>query len=207
MFSAKVKDKVSGAGSVASRARDASVAAAKAAASSSAAQSAAAAAQNAAQTAAQGAATAAQSAAQGVNSAAQTAAANVSKGVKQGVFGARGWAAPRLESAADYVTATAGPKVSSALRATAKQVSPPDTRRSKLRSALTWSVLGAAVLAAAGAAGVMVRKRYQAAMAADTELDTAEGAANSPDTKGDSTGTASASKDAGVNGRVSASGW
>ena len=202
MFYAKAKNKVSGSNSVATRARDAGVAAAKAAAASTAAQTAATAAQSAAQTAAQTAATAAHTAADSVNSAAQTAAAGVSQGVKQGVFTARGWAAPKLESAADYVTATAAPKVSSALRSTAQQVSPAP-QRSKLRSMLTWSILGAAVAAALGAVGVVVRKRYQAAMAADTEADAAEGTPASADAKKDSPGNT----DAGVNGRVSASGW
>lgn len=206
MFYAKAKNKASGANRAAARARDAGVAAAKAAAASTAAQAAATTAQSAAQTAAHTAATAAQTAAQGVNSAAQTAAAGVSQGVKQGVSSARGWAAPRLESAADYVTATAAPKVSSVLRDAAEQVKPPDQRRSKMRSALTWSIFGAAIAAALGAAAAVIRKRYQSAMAADTEADAAEEKPASADSgKSDSTAPA-AGMDAGVNGRVSSSG-
>jgi len=208
VFYAKAQDKANGSISVAMRARDAGVAAAKAAAASTAAQAAATAAQSAAQTAAQTAATAAQAAAQGMNTAAHTAAAGVSQGVKQGVFTARGWAAPRLETAADYVTETAAPAVSSALRSTATQVRPPDPRKGRMRSMLTWSILGAAIAAALGAAGAMIWKRYQAAMAADTEVDEAEEATGTADAaKSDSKSGTGTSTDAGVNGRVSASGW
>lgn len=197
MFYAKASNKADESASIAARVRDAGVAAAKAAAASSAAQTAAAAAQSAAQ-----------AAAQGVNSAAQTAAAEVSQGAKQGVYNARVWAAPRLESAADYVTDTAAPKVSSALRSTAQQVRPPDPRRRSIRSVLTWSLLGTAIAAALGAAGAMIWQRYQAAMAADTDVDEAEetpGSAGAATT--DSPPAAGTGTDAGVNGRVSASGW
>jgi hypothetical protein len=208
VFYANADKKASGSDSTAARARDAGVAAAKAAAASSAAQSAAVAAQSAAQTAAQTAATAAQAAKQGMNTAAQSAAAGVSQGLKLGVYNARGWAAPRLESAADYVTATAAPKVSTALRSTAQQVNPAPPPRSRMRSALTWSILGAAIAAALGAAAAVIRQRYQAAMAADTEVDEAEGTPAPADAaKTDSTPAAGTSTDAGVNGRVSASGW
>ena len=159
------------------------------------------------------AASAAQTAAQEVSSAAQTAAQGVNQGVRQGVYRARVWTAPRLESAADYTTATMAPKVSSALRVTARQVSPPDMQRKNGHSALAWSVLGAAVLAAAGAVAAMVRHRYRSAMAADTEEDASAGTApaeaampGAPDGSADSAGTpAATSPDAGVNGRVSAS--
>lgn len=207
MFYAKADNNSSGA-SIAARARDASVAAAKAAAASTAAQSAAAAAQSAARTAAQTATTAAQAAAQGMNTAAQATAANVSQGARQGVHTARTWAAPRLESAADYVTATAAPKVSSALRSTAQQVRPPAPRRRTIRSVLAWSLLGAAIAAALGAAGAVIRQRYQTAMAADTEVDeTGETPTESGAATTDSAPEAGTSTDAGVNGRVSTSGW
>lgn len=208
MFYAKANNKASGSDSIAARARDAGVAAAKAAAASAAAQSAAAAAQSAAQTAAQTATTAAQAARQGMNTAAQSAAAGVSQGVRLGVYNARGWAAPRLESAADYVTATAAPKVSSALRSTAQQVNPVPPQRSRMRSALTWSILGAAIAAALGAAAAVMRQRYHAAIAADTEVDEAgEKPAPADAAKADSAPAAGTGTDAGVNGRVSASGW
>jgi hypothetical protein len=199
VFYAKADNKASGSSSIATRARDASVAAAKAAAASTAAQTAAAAAQSAAQTAAQTAAT-------GMNTAAQQAAAGVGQGFKQGVYNARGWAAPRLESAADYVSSTAAPKVSSALRSTAQQVNPAP-QRNRMRSAITWSIFGAAVVAALGAAAAVIRQRYQAAMAADTEVDEAgETPAPADGTKTDSAPGAGTGTDTGVNGRVSASG-
>lgn len=194
---ANVNTKASGSNSLAGRARDAGVAAAQAAAASKAAQVAAAAAQTAAQNAAR---TAAQ--------ASQAAAAGVSKGVQQGVYQARGWAAPVLHNAADYTTATLAPKVSAALHSTADQVSPEDTRK-RGRSMITWSLLAAAVLAALGAAGVVVRKRFQDAMAADSEVDVEAVAVEESGTPADGAAadTASTSTDAGVNGRVSSSGW
>ena len=166
------------------RARTASSAAAANAAT--AAQSAALAAQNAAgvaQTAAQNAAVIATNAAQNASDAAQTAATGLTKEVKRGVYTARSWAAPRLESAADYCTTTVAPKVSSALRTTARQVSPADTRRSTKRSVLTWSVLGASILAALGAAGALIRYRYRAAIAADSETADEEVLADSSDSQ------------------------
>ena len=156
------------------------------------------------------AASAAQTAAQEVSSAAQTAAQGVNQGVRQGVYRARVWTAPRLESAADYTTATMAPKVSSALRVTARQVSPQDIRQKNGHTALAWSILGAAVLAAAGAVAAMVRHRYRSAMAADTEEDAGAGTAPAgmatSDGSADSAGApAATSTDSGVNGRVSAS--
>ena len=77
-----------------------------------------------------------------------------------------------------------------------------------MRSILAWSLLGAAIAAALGAAGAMIWKRYQAAMAADTEVDEAgETPASADAAKTDSAPEAGTSTDAGVNGRVSASGW
>src|ERR1700722_11367322 len=153
------------------RAREASsVAAAKAAqAATLSMQGAASAIQSKkAQAAAQQAAAAAQSAAHhasdAAQAAAQQAAVNVRKGVGQGMYSARTWAAPRLESAADYTTKTAAPKVSSALKKTARQVSPP-SGRSKGRRVLAWTALGAATLAAVGAGAAIVRYRYRAAIA------------------------------------------
>ncbi|HEY7261424.1 MAG TPA: hypothetical protein VH589_08065 [Trebonia sp.] len=212
MFYAKVNTKANGSDNLAARARDAGTAAAKAAAASKAAQAAAAAAQTAAQTAALTARTAAQTAAQGMNAAAATAATGVGTGVKQGVYYARGWAAPMLENAADYTTATLAPRVSSALYNTARQVRPEDTSRNKLRSALTWSAFGAAVLAGLGAAAVVVKKRYQSAMTADSEADATNPTAT-PMASEDPSGTAqtdaagTTSPDGGVDGRVSTSGW
>lgn len=194
------------------RARTASSAAAANAAT--AAQNAALAAQNAAgvaQTAAQNAAVVATNAAQNASDAAQTAATGLTKEVKRGVYTARTWAAPRLESAADYTTNTVAPRVSAALRTTAHQVRPVDTTRSTKRSVLTWSVLGASILAALGAAAALVRYRYRAAIAADSETadeevlpDSSDSkpAANSPD--GTRPKVEKPAEETSVNGRVSA---
>ena len=221
MFHAKVNSKASSADKLAARARDARTGAAQtaAAATQTAAAAAQAAAQSAAQTAAAAAQTAAQTAAAAAQTAAQTAAAGVSKGVRQGVFSARDWAAPRLEGAAEYTETTVAPKVSSALRSTARQVRPVKTRRRKIPSALTWSILGAAVLAGMGAAGALVWQRYRTAMAADTEeegagaapAETASPASPAAAGPADSAATspadsAATSTDTGVNGRVSAPG-
>jgi hypothetical protein len=197
-----------------------------------AARNAALAAQNAAsmaQAAALSAAALAATAAQKSGGAAQTAAGSLNKGVRQGVYSARSWAAPRLEVAADYCTTTAAPKVSSALRSTASQVRPVDARKTKRSSILTWSLLGAAVAAAMGAAAVLVRYRYRTAIDADSEMADEE-------VLGDSTGSQAAplsadrsrpaapsprdprdpskepsrndpTTETSVNGRVASSGW
>ena len=195
MFDAKVNNKAITAEVVAERAKEASATAAVAA------QNAAAAAQTAAQTATM----AAQVAAQEVTNAAQLAATNVNKGV----YNARVWAAPQLENAAEYTTTTLAPKVSAALRSTAKQISPEDVQPPKRSSSLlTWSFLAAAVLAAAGAAAAVIRMRYRTAMAADTEEEPGAGTAGAT---ADATGAPAAdaagtTADPGVNGRVSSSG-
>jgi hypothetical protein len=189
VFYGKANTTANGTDGLAARARDAGTAAAAAALT---------------------AAAAAQTAAQGMSSAAQTAAQGVNQSVRQRVYRARVWTAPRLESAAEYTTATMAPKVSSALRVTAQQVSPEDVRQKNGRSALAWSILGAAVLAAAGAVAALVRHRYRSAMAADTEEEASAGTAPAgtatPDGSADSAGPpAATSPDAGVNGKVSAS--
>jgi hypothetical protein len=171
-----------------------------------AAQNAAAAAQVAAQNAASAAQVAAQHASDAAQTAAQTAATKVRKGVDQGVYDARRWAAPRLESAADYTTKTAAPKVSSALKKTARQVK-PSSGRSK-RRVLAWTACGAAVLAAVGAGAAVARYRYRATIAADSERPDTE----RPDSTADghqnaSAGPVDASGDTSANGRVTTSGW
>ena len=194
----------------AKRARKASSAAA--ANATDAVQYAAVAAKNAkgvAQTAAQNAAVVATNAAQNAGDVAQTAATGLSRGVRQGVYTARSWAAPRLESAADYTTATVAPKVSSVLRTTARQVSPAGDSSSKRNSVLRWTLIGGAILAGVGAAVAVLRHRYQAAIAADTEAVEEEALpADSPDTK-PSAGAKPADQDTdtSVNGRVAPSGW
>jgi hypothetical protein len=121
-------------------------------------------------------------------------------GVMQGVQGARGWAAPRLEDAADAITATVAPKVSSALRSTARQVQPEQAGKTGIRRLLSWRWLfgiGAAI-AAAGAAAAITMRRYQSATAdAKDSADTlADGTADA------SAGTDEAASQSGVNGRV-----
>lgn len=160
----------------------------------------------------------AQAAALSAQAAAQTAAQGVGGAFRQGVYNARGWAAPWLENAADYCTSTAAPAVSSALRSTASQVRPADTsgnRNRGMRSVLSWSALAAAAVAAVGAAVALVRHRYRAAMDADTEADLMEPEGAQPEA-GEPAGTASpdadvsgpgaTSADTGADGRVSASG-
>jgi len=193
-----------------------SVAAANAA---SAAQNAALTAQNAAgmaQVAAQNAAVVATNAAHNASGAAQTAAAGLSKGTRQGVYTARSWAAPRLDSAADYTTTTIAPKVSTALRNTARQVRPPEPASSKRSSMLTWSVLGASILAALGAAAAAARYRYRSAIAADSETADEEVMADSSgsqaapvpadEIKSKSTKQKDQGSETSVNGRVPTSG-
>jgi hypothetical protein len=170
-----------------------------------AAQNAAAAAQVAAQNAASAAQVAAQHASEAAQTAAQTAAVKVRKGVDQGVYGARRWAAPRLEDAADYTTKTAAPKVSSALKKTARQVQPPKGRSK--RSVLAWTAFGAAMLAAIGAGVAVARYRYREALT-DGERPAGERAGSKAEARPD--GAASpvdANADTSVNGRVTASGW
>jgi hypothetical protein len=195
------------------RAREASsVAAAKAAqAATLSMQGAASAIQSKkAQAAAQSAAAAAQAAAanasEAAQAAAQVAAVNVRKQVGTGIHGARSWAAPRLESAADYTTKTAAPKVSSALRKTARQVQPPKGRSK--RSVLAWTAFGAAILAAVGAGAAIARYRYRAAIAADSEQPDSK----RPDGKAEARPNAPASPadanaETSVNGRVTTSSW
>lgn len=167
--------------------------------SQAAAQNAAVAAQNAAQKSTAAAQVAAQKstevaqksqvAAHNASSNAHTTAAGVTKQVQQGVFTARKWVAPKLESVADYTATTVAPTVSSALRNTAAQVRPAEPvspAKRRMSSALTWSLLGAAIAAAAGAAAALVRYRRRAAAEIDSEMpegalgETATGVAGKP---------------------------
>jgi hypothetical protein len=125
------------------------------------------AAQAAAQNAAQNAAAAARTAAVAAQATAQTAASGVSSGVQQGVYSARRWTAPRLELAAEHVTKTVAPSVSTALRSTARQVKPAEPAK-RTHSALTWSLLGAAIVATAGAAFALIRYQFRAATSDET---------------------------------------
>jgi hypothetical protein len=84
----------------------------------------------------------------------------------QGVHDAREWAAPRLEDAAEAVTESVAPRVSAALRSTARQVK-PESGKTGLRRLLSWRwLLGAgAVIAAVGASALAMRRRYASATA------------------------------------------
>jgi hypothetical protein len=125
-------------------------------------------------TAAAGVSSTAQSAAQGV----QQAASGMTAGLRAGTLDVRDWAAPRLENAADYTTSTSAPavskvvvkkvapRVSDALRATAKQVK-TNRRRSSIRPALAWAALTATVLAGAGAIGTLLWRKYRSGAADD----------------------------------------
>jgi trimeric autotransporter adhesin len=160
--------------------------------------------------AARNAASAAQAAAQNAAMAATNAAQSAGSASQSAVLGARKWAAPQLETVADYCTTTVAPMISSALRSTAQRVRPVEVApRRRVPSALTWSLLAAAILAALGAAAALVRYRYRTAMATDSEDEALT--VPSPDTDEtrpqapmDATTT---SGDTSVNGRVSATGW
>lgn len=123
-------------------------------------------------------------------------------GARQGVHAARIWAAPRLEDAADAVTSSAAPKVSSALRTTARRVRPAeDTAAGKARPRrlLDWRLLAGigAMLAAAGAtAAVAVRRRYSRATEQAKSTTDPSGDAQQPD----------AATGSDVNGRVTSPG-
>jgi hypothetical protein len=158
-------------------------------------------AQAAAQQAAAAAQVAAHNASDAAQAAAQAAAVNVRKGVETGIHGARSWAAPRLESAADYTTKTAAPKVSATLRKTARQVKPPKSRSK--RSVFAWTAFGAAILAAIAAGAAVARYRYRTAIGADGERPASE-ADGRPDA---SAGPVDANADTSVNGRVTSSQW
>jgi hypothetical protein len=105
--------------------------------------------------------TAVQGVRQGVQGAREWAAPRF----EQAVYDAREWAAPRIDDAAETVTTTVAPKVSSALHATAEQVRPTDMTKTGARR-LSWRwLLGAGVaLAAVGAgADIAMRRRYASA--------------------------------------------
>jgi dihydroxyacetone kinase len=163
-------------------------------------------AQAAAQSAAAAAQAAAHNASDAAQAAAQAAAVNVRKQVGTGIHGARSWAAPRLESAADYTTKTAAPKVSSALKKTARQVK-PSNGRSK-RSALGWVAFGAAIVAALGAGAAVVRYRYRTAITADSERPDSERTGSKAEAHPNVPGSpVDANTETSVNGRVTTSKW
>ena len=146
--------------------------------------------------------TAVQGVRQGVQGAKEWAAPRID----DAVYGAREWAAPRIDDAAESVTTTVAPKVSSALHTTAQQVRPTGTAKTGVQRLLDWRWLAAAgvALAAVGAgAAVAMRRRYASA------TEEAKNATESPEEDqaaqdGEpADGTAIGSE---VNGRVSSPG-
>ena len=138
--------------------------------------------------------TAVQGVRQGVQGAKEWAAPRLEDAVQ----GAREWAAPRIEEAAEAVTTTVAPKVSSALLSTARQVRPSGTKRTGIRRLLNWRwLLGAgAVIAAAGAGAAVTMRRRYATATAEAKNATESPAEQAAEPEGD---TAMLSE---VNGRV-----
>jgi hypothetical protein len=123
--------------------------------------------------------------------------------LEDAVYGAREWAAPRLEEAAEAVTVTVAPKVSSALRSTASKVK-PDVPKTGIRRLLDWRwLLGLGAVMAAAGAGAAITMRRRYASAT-------EEAKNATELPEDDQNTADAPADAAVrsevNGRVTAPG-
>ena len=122
------------------------------------------------------------------------------------VLSARQWAAPRLEGAADVVTESLAPKVSTMLRSAASQVRPPEPAPEKtgVRSLIDWRWLvgiGAALAAAGGTAAVAMRRRYANATAEAKEATETPGEEDGQD--GESASEAARSE---VNGQVTTPG-
>jgi hypothetical protein len=158
--------------------------------------------------------TAVQGVRQGVQGAREWAAPRI----EDAVLGAREWAAPRIEDAADAVTVTVAPmvaeavtgtvapKVSSALRSTARQVRPTETGKTGVRRLVNWRLMlgvGVALAAAGAGAAVAMRRRYASA------TEEAKNATESPDEDqatqaGEPAGDAAIGSE--VNGRVSTPG-
>lgn len=149
MFSDKSSGKFAPPNDLSARALNASNAAAQAA------QAAVASGQHAAHSAAENVTPMAQAAAENVGSASRNAALEVGRSVRHGVVTAREWAAPRIETAADYWTDSASPRVADALRTTAKRVEPDKGSRSVLKVIL----LSIAGLAGAGAVAMLIQRQ------------------------------------------------
>ena len=132
------------------------------------------------------------------------------QGVRRGVHGARQWTAPRLEDAADAVTASVAPRVSAVLRSTARQVRPEGAKPAKagVRRLLSWRwLLGAgAVIAAAGTTAVLaMRRRYLSATAEGKEaVEYPDGESAQADQADQASSGAAAPS--GVNGNLAESG-
>ncbi len=119
------------------------------------------------------------------------------------VHGAREWAAPRLEDAAEAVTVTVAPAVSSALRSTASKVR-PGGRKPGIRRLLDWRwLLGAGAVVAAAGAGAAITMRRRYASATEEAKNATELPEDDRDTT-DAPGDAALGSE--VNGRVTAPG-
>jgi len=116
--------------------------------------------------------------------------------LEDAVTGAREWVAPKLEDAAEAVTTTVAPKVSSVLMSAADQVKPNPKRTGIRRLNWRW-LLGASAVAAAAGAGAAVAMRRRYT-SATTE---AKNATESPETGEPVTDETRRSE---VNGRVTA---
>ena len=146
-------------------------------------------------------ATAVEGVRQGVQGAREWAAPRI----ENAVYDAREWAAPRIDDAAEAVTTTVAPKVSSALHATAEQVRPAETAKNGTRL-LDWRwLLGAGiVLAAAGAgAAIAMRRRYASATEEAKNATESPGEEDRAAQDGEAADTAIRSE---VNGRVASPG-
>jgi hypothetical protein len=119
--------------------------------------------------------------------------------VQDAVRGTREWAAPRLESAADAVDTSVAPAVSSALRSAASQIRPEKPAKTGLRRLIDWRWL-AGLGAVAAAAGA------SAAVAMRRRYTSATAAAEEatePDAQAPSDGSdAGAAARSEVNGQV-----
>ena len=157
--------------------------------------------------------TAAQGVRQGVQGAREWAAPRIEDArewaaprIEDAVLGAREWAAPRIEDAADAVDTTVAPKVSSALRSTARQVKPGGTGKTGVRRLLSWRWLlgaGAAMAAVGAVSSIAMRRRYASATAeAKNATESQEDDRTAQD--GDPAGDAAVRSE--VNGRVTTPG-
>src|SRR5580700_7733764 len=123
--------------------------------------------------------------------------------VQGAVRGAREWTAPRLEDAAEAVTTTVAPKVSSTLRSTASYVRPPTppakTGVRRLPDRRWLLGLGALLAAAGTTAAVAMRRRYARATADAKD-------ATEPDATEQAGADDPAAEASSVNGRVTTPG-
>jgi hypothetical protein len=136
---------------------------------------------------------------------ARQAGTTAAHGVRHGVEGARGWAAPRMHDAAEAITASVAPKVSSALHNAARSVEPAAPAKTGIRRLFDWRLLlgvGAAVVAAGAAAAIAMRQRYESATIAakDAAENVADKAGEVADKVSDKAEEAGRGPD--VNGRV-----